>query len=62
MINARNDPIFPAAALPTCGEVSESVTLEFPKSGGHVGFVMGRFTGELGWLPERIIQFFAEQS
>ncbi len=62
VINARNDPFFPADALPRREEVSESVTLEYPESGGHVGFVSGNFPGHLGWLPRRILRFFFEPS
>jgi uncharacterized protein len=62
LINARNDPLFPAAALPTDAEVSASVTLEFPDSGGHVGFVAGAFPGSLDWVPQRIADFFAASS
>jgi predicted alpha/beta-fold hydrolase len=57
MINARNDPFFPGDALPTCAEVSGAVSLEYPESGGHVGFVSGKFPGHLDWLPRRIMRF-----
>lgn len=58
LINARNDPFLPASALPTPGEVSSAVRLEFPETGGHVGFVSGKFPGHLEWLPRRILNFF----
>ena len=58
LINARNDPFYPGKALPTGGEVAEAVTLEYPNSGGHMGFVSGRFPGQLQWLPRRIVSFF----
>jgi predicted alpha/beta-fold hydrolase len=58
LINARNDPFLPAAALPNREEVSSSVQLEYPDDGGHVGFVSGRFPGDLNWLPRRIFDFF----
>ena len=58
LLNARNDPFLPAAALPGAGEVSSRVILEYPESGGHVGFVSGRFPGDLDWLPQRIFSFF----
>ena len=58
LINARNDPFLPASALPHNGEVSDSVTLDFPNVGGHVGFVSGSFPGSLDWLPQNIFQFF----
>ena len=58
MINAQNDPFLPASALPRDDEVSDSVTLNFPNFGGHVGFVSGSFPGSLDWLSDRICQFF----
>ncbi|HXK27896.1 MAG TPA: alpha/beta fold hydrolase [Candidatus Binatia bacterium] len=60
MINARNDPFFPGDALPTPAEVSDRVALEFSQTGGHVGFVTGKFPGDLSWLPSRILRFFAQ--
>ena len=58
MINARNDPFLPAAALPSASEVSRSVTRDFPGEGGHVGFVSGAFPGNLSWLPRRVLMYF----
>ena len=60
VLNARNDPFLPRAALPRANEVSESVRCEFPREGGHAAFVSGPFPGNLGWLPRRIVGFFAE--
>jgi predicted alpha/beta-fold hydrolase len=59
VINARNDPFLPERALPDVEEVSDAVTLEFPDTGGHVGFVTGKFPGRLDWLPKRAVDFFA---
>lgn len=58
VINAKNDPFMPADALPTQEKVSSKVMLEFPKQGGHVGFMQGSFPGQLRWLPQRIVRFF----
>ncbi len=58
MINARNDPFLPARALPHAGEVAAAVSLEFPATGGHAGFVGGVFPGRLDWLPQRVLGFF----
>ena len=58
VLNARNDPFLPGAALPNADQAGAAVTLEFPRQGGHVGFVSGRFPGTLGWMPERVLQFF----
>ena len=53
ILNAKNDPFVPEETLPTTSEVSESVTLEYPETGGHVGF-----PGRDDWLPNRILEFF----
>jgi len=58
MINARNDPFLPASALPAAGDVSPSIMLEQPETGGHAGFVSGPLPGHLRWLPWRILDFF----
>jgi len=62
LINARNDPFLPEAALPGKDEVSTQVWCEFPAEGGHAGFVSGPFPGRLRWLPRRLIRFFREAS
>jgi predicted alpha/beta-fold hydrolase len=59
MINARDDPFLPCGALPAPHEVSPSVLLEQPDSGGHVGFISGHFPGNLQWVPRRILEFFS---
>jgi predicted alpha/beta-fold hydrolase len=61
LVNARNDPFLPKLALPTSADVSNSVTVEFPSSGGHVGFVRGNFPGNRDWLAQRIVNFFGAE-
>ena len=58
VLNAQNDPFMPHAALPRPDQVSTSVTLDFPREGGHVGFVSGSLPGRLDWLPQRVLHFF----
>ena len=58
LLNARNDPFLPAAALPHLHEVGRAVTLELPLAGGHVGFVSGPLPGRLDWLPQRLLHYF----
>ena len=60
LLNARNDPFLPEAALPGRDEVSASVRLEFPDQGGHASFVSAPFPGNLDWMPRRVAAFFAE--
>ena len=59
VLNAKNDPFLPASVLPTPDQVSASVTLEQPADGGHVAFPSGPFPGNIDWLPQRILEFFA---
>jgi len=59
VINAKNDPFLPAAALPDAADVSPSVTLEQPDEGGHVAFPSGPFPGNADWLPTRILHHFS---
>lgn len=58
VINAKNDPFLPAWALPIAANVSPSVTLEQPETGGHVAFPSGPFPGNLDWLSRRLMQHF----
>jgi len=60
VLNARNDPFVPAATLPAPHEVSSSVRLEQPDTGGHAGFVTGPVPGHADWLPRRIVAFLDE--
>ena len=60
VLNAKNDPFLPAHALPQAHEVSGSVVLQQPSTGGHVGFPLGPFPGNTGWLPQRILTFLKQ--
>lgn len=56
VLNARNDPFLPGMYLPATA--SAAVTLEYPATGGHVGFPTGPFPGRIDWLAQRILQHF----
>ena len=56
ILNAKNDPFIPEHTLPTAAEVSEFVTLEYPETGGHVGFA-----GRDNWLATRILDYFTSE-
>ena len=58
VINALDDPFVPPAALPDPARLPACVRAEFPKHGGHVGFVNGAFPGNLGWLPRKVLDHF----
>lgn len=57
ILNAKNDPFIPPETLPKVTEVSSAVTLEYPDTGGHVGFL-----GRKDWLPNRLLAFFSYQN
>jgi predicted alpha/beta-fold hydrolase len=60
LLNARNDPFLPPTrCLPSA--MSASVRLDFPRQGGHVGFVTGSLPGRLDWLPQRILHYFQHE-
>jgi predicted alpha/beta-fold hydrolase len=57
IIHAKDDPFMDERILPQKEELSESVTLELSKYGGHVGFVQGTLFKPTYWLEERILDF-----
>jgi hypothetical protein len=57
-LNARDDPFVPARSLPTPQATSPHVLLEQPARGGHAAFVLGPWPGDLGFVPQRIFEFF----
>jgi predicted alpha/beta-fold hydrolase len=59
LLNARNDPFLPEQdLLAATRKTSRSTVLEFPDTGGHVGFVSGPFPGRHDWLARRLLHFF----
>ena len=60
VLNARNDPFLPAAALPRGEDVGPCVTLWQPAHGGHVGFADGAWPGHLQTLPGSIAGWLAD--
>jgi uncharacterized protein len=57
LLNARNDPFLPEQALLAASrKAAPSVVLEFPRTGGHAGFLSGPFPGR-SWLPQRLLEF-----
>lgn len=58
IIHSLDDPFMTNEVLPSKDEVSEYITLEISKSGGHVGFVGGSFFKPEYWLEKRIVDYF----
>jgi predicted alpha/beta-fold hydrolase len=59
VLNARNDPFLPGRFLPA--HASRRVVLDYPATGGHVGFASGHPPGSIAWLPHYIVQFLEGQ-
>ncbi len=58
LLNARNDPFLPEhALLAAARRAAPCVVLEFPRTGGHAGFLAGPFPGRHRWLPQRLFEF-----
>ena len=56
IINALDDPFMSPAALPTAEQMSDTVTLEISRHGGHIGFIDGGYPWKpTYYLPDRII-------
>ncbi|HTD02291.1 MAG TPA: alpha/beta hydrolase, partial [Undibacterium sp.] len=60
VLNAQNDPFLPGEHLPR--KASAAVILEYPESGGHVGFAAGTMPGSIDWLPQKMLNFFEGKS
>lgn len=57
VLNALNDPLVPATSLPLPHEVSPLVSLWQPHHGGHVGFPVGRWPGQVLSLPQAVLDW-----
>lgn len=63
ILQARDDPFLPVNALPEERELSESVTLELSRHGGHVGFIAGSLPWNPHyWLESRIAGYLQDLS
>ncbi|MEM7764668.1 MAG: hydrolase [Pseudomonadota bacterium] len=63
IVHASDDPFMTTAMIPTADELSGAVKLELSPTGGHVGFIEGRWPRRLRyWLPERLMTFLAAQA
>ena len=61
IIQSRDDPFLPPAALPSEDDLGPAVTLELARHGGHVGFITGSNPLQPRyWLEQRILQHLSE--
>lgn len=62
ILHALDDPFMRPETAPAASELSPSVRLELSPSGGHVGFIAGRWPWRAEyWLERRISEFLAER-
>ncbi len=63
IIHAWDDPFMSPSGVPEAAELSQSITLELARHGGHVGFVAAaRPPQGVSWLERRILRWLAEQA
>jgi uncharacterized protein len=61
LVNARNDPFLPERELLAAAQkAAPCVVLEFPRTGGHAGFLSGPFPGHHRWLATRLLEFLEQ--
>jgi predicted alpha/beta-fold hydrolase len=62
LVNAQNDPFLPEACFPyTEAQQSEWLSLEVPRSGGHVGFIEVN-NRQAYWMERRVVAFVKQHS
>ena len=61
VVHAKDDPFMTEDIIPAEDEVSKHVILEVSESGGHVGFVSGKYPWRAEyWLEERVPEFLRD--
>jgi uncharacterized protein len=61
LLHAKDDPFMTEDVIPHASELSPFVNLEVTETGGHVGFIMGKYPWRPRyWLEERAPQFLRE--
>jgi hypothetical protein len=58
VLNARNDPFLPEQDLVRSAQkAAPCVVLEFPRTGGHAGFLAAPFSRRSSWLARHLFEF-----
>lgn len=61
ILHAKDDPLMTEEAIPGAHELSNSITLEVSDTGGHVGFVSGKYPWKPEyWLERRVAVYLRE--
>jgi len=60
LVNALDDPIVPAGALPDLADLPPAVQAQFVRRGGHAAFLEGRWPWRVeSWAERRAVEFLA---
>jgi predicted alpha/beta-fold hydrolase len=66
LLNAQDDPFLPRAVLDdvrSAAEGNAALTLDFPKRGGHIGFIAGRHPWSTDyWMERRVVDWLGAQA
>lgn len=59
IIHACDDPFVPLSCVPCSQQIAPDIQLELTRTGGHVGFVQGRWPWQANyWIERRIAAYF----
>ncbi len=62
ILHAKNDPFMYPSTPPTANELPHNVELELSNTGGHVGFIGGKFPGKAHyWIDQRILEWLTKK-
>ncbi|WP_299872492.1 hydrolase [uncultured Cocleimonas sp.] len=60
ILHAEDDPFMWKSSPPTADEISVNISFELSKSGGHVGFISGKYPWAANyWADERILKWLS---
>jgi predicted alpha/beta-fold hydrolase len=57
IIHSEDDPFMDKSIIPNQDELSNYITMNITKNGGHVGFISGSFYNPSYWLEDKIVDF-----
>jgi predicted alpha/beta-fold hydrolase len=57
IIHSEDDPFMDKSIIPNQDELSDYITMDITKNGGHVGFISGSFFNPSYWLEDKIVDF-----
>ena len=62
ILNAKDDPFIPSYSIPDNSVLSQNITLELSRHGGHVGFISNLHRPRNRYFDMRTLQFFQKHN